>query len=71
MRFIHDDVGLDEILSPSGNGVVIHRDEPIPHATGHALDQRHNEPRDARPLRLQDHGNAIQFRNIWIAPAAQ
>ena len=53
------------------NGVVIHRDEPIPHATGHALDQRLNEPRNERPLRLQDHGNAIQFRNIWITPSAQ
>lgn len=50
------------------NGVTIHRDEPIPHATAHAFDQRLNEPRGEAPLRLQDHGNAIQYRNIWIIP---
>jgi hypothetical protein len=50
------------------NGVVIHRDEPIPHATAHAFDQRLNEPREKGPLKLQDHGNAIQYRNIWIVP---
>jgi hypothetical protein len=49
--------------------VVIHRDEPIPHATAHAFDQRLNEPREEGPLKLQDHGNAIQYRNIWIVPS--
>ena len=53
------------------NGVVIHRDEPIPHATAHAFDQRLNEVRDEAPLRLQDHSNAIQYRNIWVVPTAQ
>lgn len=50
------------------NGVIIHRDEPIPHATAHAFDQRLNEPQVEAPLRLQDHGNAIQYRNIWVIP---
>jgi hypothetical protein len=50
------------------NGLVIHRDEPIPHATAHVFDQRLNEPREKGPLKLQDHGNAIQYRNIWIVP---
>lgn len=51
------------------NGVLIHRDEEIPHVTSHTFAGRFNEPQGDGPLRLQDHGNAIQFRNIWIIPA--
>ncbi|MDP3851251.1 MAG: hypothetical protein Q8Q59_12155 [Luteolibacter sp.] len=40
----------------------------IPHATAHAFSQRLNEPKGEGPLRLRDHGNAIQFRNIWLIP---
>lgn len=50
------------------NGVMIHHDQEIPHATAHAFEARMNEPKGDGPLRLQDHGNAIQFRNIWILP---
>ena len=51
------------------NGVVIHRDEDIPHVTAHAFAARFNEPQGDGPIRLQDHSNAIQYRNIWIVPA--
>lgn len=50
------------------NGVLIHNDEEIPHATAHAFKTRSVEPMAAGPIRLQDHGNAIQFRNIWLVP---
>jgi hypothetical protein len=45
------------------NGVFIHKDLPIPGPTGGALNQREDEP---GPLYLQDHGNPVQYRNIWI-----
>ncbi len=50
------------------NGVLIHNDVEIPHATAHAFTTRGNEPKGEGPIRLQDHGNAIQYRNIWILP---
>jgi hypothetical protein len=50
------------------NGVLIHRDEEITHATSHSVPGRAIEPQGDGPLRLQDHNHAIQFRNIWIIP---
>jgi hypothetical protein len=48
------------------NGVLIHNNLLIAGPTGGALDEDESEP---GPLRLQDHGCAVRFRNIWIAPA--
>jgi len=48
------------------NGVVIHHDQEILHGTAHAFASREILPKGDGPIRLQDHGNAIQFRNIWL-----
>jgi len=50
------------------NGVLIHHDEEIPHVTAHAFAARFVEPKGDGPIRLQDHGHAIQYRNIWLIP---
>ena len=44
------------------NGTRIHHDVEIPTSTGSG---RPEAPGDA-PLLLQDHGNRVRFRNIWI-----
>ncbi len=45
------------------NGVVIH-DRDLSHMTpGGPLDSESGEP---GPLYLQDHGNPVRFRNIWV-----
>ncbi len=47
------------------NGIVIQNNVQIQGATGGATDGDAAEP---GPLRLQDHGNPVKYRNIWIAP---
>lgn len=46
------------------NGVLIQSDVAITAKTGHG-DPEGPEP---LPLKLQDHGHPVSFRNIWIAP---
>ncbi len=46
------------------NGTRIHGNVEIPKQTGFGLPEA---PNDA-PLLLQDHGNRVRFRNLWIAP---
>ncbi len=46
------------------NNVVIHNNVIIPDKTG-AGESEGIEP---GPIKLQEHGSAIQFRNIWIVP---
>lgn len=43
------------------NGVVV-QDADLPRTTGGAINDREAEPES---LLLQDHGNPVQFRNIW------
>jgi hypothetical protein len=45
------------------NGVVIHKDVEIPKATTAAP---LGEGPDPAPLHLQNHGNPVRYRNIWL-----
>ena len=47
------------------NGIVIQNNVQIQGATGGATDGDAAEP---GPLRLQDHGNSVRYRNIWVVP---
>jgi hypothetical protein len=46
------------------NGVVIHDNVEIDAKTGGGMP----EGPDPLPIKLQDHGNPVHFRNIWIVP---
>jgi len=46
------------------NGRPIHENLELPGPTGGALTS--GEPPEPGPLFLQDHGNTVQYRNIWI-----
>jgi hypothetical protein len=53
----------DAVLTAVHNGVVIHQDLTIPGPTGGAID---NDEKTPGGLMLQDHGNPVQYRNIWL-----
>jgi len=45
------------------NGVVIHDNFELPHVTPGGMNNTEGE---AAGLMLQDHGNPVQYRNIWV-----
>jgi hypothetical protein len=47
------------------NGVKVHDDVELPHAT--TASPLREGPEDG-PVFLQDHGNPVRFRNIWVIP---
>jgi hypothetical protein len=48
------------------NGVTVHDDVELTGPTGGSIP----EGPSTGSIRLQDHGNKVQYRNIWIEPAA-
>ena len=53
----------DATVTVVHNGVVIHKDLVIPGPTGGAIPEDIHNPAG---VMLQDHGNLVQFRNIWV-----
>lgn len=53
----------DALVTVRHNGVVVQQDVPVPYATRAAKLKEGPEP---GPVYLQDHGNPVRFRNIWL-----
>jgi hypothetical protein len=47
------------------NGVLVQEDEEVPQTTTAAPFKEENSP---GPINLQNHGNPVRFRNIWVVP---
>lgn len=47
------------------NGVAIHRDTVLIGSTAHQVVGKYEPHGDRAPIKLQDHGNPVRFRNIW------
>ena len=54
----------DARVSLLHNGQLVHRDVALPNKTGAGVAEGPND----LPILLQEHGNAVRFRNVWIAP---
>ena len=65
---VRDGVLIDEgSMTVMVNGVVVQDSTPLDGGGGHKKRKalNHAYP-DAGPLRLQDHGDPVRFRNIWV-----
>lgn len=50
-------------ISVKHNGVTIHEDQELPSSTTAAPHKEANSP---GPIYLQNHGNPVRYRNIWV-----
>ena len=55
------------MITVKHNGVVIHEDLELPKST--TASPMKPGPEDG-PIYLQDHGNPVRYRNIWVVPAS-
>jgi hypothetical protein len=55
----------DARLTVRHNGVVVHDDVAVPKITPSGRDGKN---KTVGPLYLQDHGNPVRYRNIWVVP---
>jgi hypothetical protein len=53
------------VITVTLNGIVVHDQLELRGPTGGHRDEPEGTP---GPLKLQGHGNPLQFRNIWIVP---
>ncbi len=64
--------GGSELVSPAyvtviHNGVLVHHRQKLMGPTGHRIVSSYDTPHPATgPLLLQDHGDLVRYRNIWI-----
>lgn len=64
-RFVDGKLKENARASVFHNTVMIHNHLEIPMPTGGAMDMDMSKP---GPILLQDHGNLIRYRNLWIMP---
>lgn len=64
-RFEGDDVTRPARLTLLHNGVLVHRETELHGPTTHRDVEGYSPHPPAAPLRLQDHGDRVRFRNVW------
>ncbi|MFZ4509302.1 MAG: 3-keto-disaccharide hydrolase, partial [Fimbriimonas sp.] len=50
------------------NGIVLHNRKELQGPTQHRTTAAYTPHAATGPLELQDHGDLVRFRNIWVRP---
>ena len=65
-RFENGNLVAPAYLTVFHNGIAVHNHAAVIGGTAHKVVGKY-EPHPARgPIRLQDHGNPVRYRNIWV-----
>ena len=67
-RFSNGTLTSPAVATVIHNGVVVHHAAEFLGATRHRAVAAYEPHAAALPIGLQDHGNPIRFRNIWVRP---
>jgi len=59
------------LITVMHNGIFLHHARKYYGPTGGGVIPKYNPLSPAGPIRLQEHGNPVRFRNIWIRPVNQ
>ncbi len=65
-RFVGGKLQTPAYLTVFQNGVVIHNHTPLLGETGHRTLPPYVDHGPRGPIRLQDHGERVRYRNIWV-----
>src|SRR4051812_41563095 len=69
-RFSSGAVAKPAIVTVLHNGIVVHHATPFWGPTQHKRIDPYTPDNAKGPIALQDHGNPVRYRNIWIRPMA-
>ncbi len=65
-RFNGDTLATPAVVTVFHNGVLVHHARPFWGPTAHKRIEPYAKSNARGPLRLQDHGNPVRYRNIWL-----
>lgn len=62
----YGEIAEDGRITLIQNGIVVHNNFILPSVTPGGITENRRVAKG--PLMLQDHGNAVSFRNVWVMP---